>query len=156
MATAQLQILAARLHQMRPADRRMKGVERTNDSIDSTLRELGRTFRRIAPAADDRAVALLAAKVRSIDPVATVDEIAYFLEIKAQQAIATRRVTNPVGFLIWSVPQCFGGSMIEDYRDAVREERSRAVARWQQILNDPHADAETIAYARQELDRLEE
>jgi hypothetical protein len=107
---------------------RIKSIERTTRTTERASRELGKAFRQFAPAADDRAVDLLAARVRGIDSAATDDEISHFLAVKAHQAIASRRVQNLVGFLVWAVPQCFGGSMVQEYRDARRQEEQQTAA----------------------------
>ena len=56
----------------------------------------------------------------AIDPDTSEGEIAHFVAVNPEQAVASRRLHNLVEFLIWSVPQCFGGGMSEDYHDAVR------------------------------------
>ncbi len=133
----------------------------TNERHD-TNRVVGKHFRLLAYAADDRAADLLVAKVRSIDSNASADEIAYFLDVKARQASTARGITNLVGFLIWSVPQCFGGGMIEDYRDAVREEAKQRAqklesdrAYWLAVLADPNEHQEFKDSAREFLASLE-
>jgi hypothetical protein len=50
----------------------------------------------------------------AIDPDTSEGEIAHFVAVNPEQAVASRRLHNLVEFLIWSVPQCFGGGMIED------------------------------------------
>ena len=117
-------------------------------------------FRKFAPAADDRAADLLAQKCWAIDPAATDDEIAHFMEIKAAQATGSRRIENMVGFLIWSVPRCFGGHMIAEYREtvlALRETTSpqdETITGWLEVLNDPNETTALKDRARQELARL--
>ena len=128
--------------------------ERTNDSTERASRDLGKCLRKFAPAADDRAADLLLARCRKVDAAACDDEIMYFLAIKAQQAVASRRVHNLTGFLIWAVPQCFGGAMVEDYREARRADLDREVAAWQAVADDPREEAEFRERARQELSRL--
>src|ERR1039458_1350996 len=56
----------------------------------------------------------------AIDPDTSEDEIAHLVAVNPEQSVASRRAHNLVEFLIWSVPQCFGDGMIEDYGDAVR------------------------------------
>ena len=127
---------------------------RIKGSNERASKELARCVRRFAPAADDQAVHLLVTRCLSIDPAASDQEIAHFVAIKAQQAIASRRVQNLVGFLIWAVPRCFGGGMVEEYRAAVRAAQDQERSRWQAVLDDPGADQEVLNIARQELARL--
>lgn len=137
-------------------------VLRTNERTNDTSRIVGKHFRLLAYAADDRAADLLVAKVRSIDANATAAEITHFLDVKARQASTARGITNLVGFLIWSVPQCFGGGMIEDYRDAVRDEAKQRAqklesdrAYWLAVLADPNEHQEFKNSAREFLASLE-
>ena len=50
------------------------------------------------------------------DPDTSEDEIAHFRRGLCRAAIASRRVHNLVGFLIWCVPQCFGGGISAQLR----------------------------------------
>jgi hypothetical protein len=56
----------------------------------------------------------------AVDPHTSEGEIAHFIAVNPEQAVASNRVHNLIEFLIWSLPQCFGGGMIEECRDAVR------------------------------------
>ena len=87
-------------------------------------------------------------------PDATEDEIAYFARVKAEQGINSRRVRNLVGFLLESVPRCLAGTMLQEYRTAIRQERDRERANWQGILNDPNETEDFKQMARKALASL--
>lgn len=65
---------------------------------------------------DDDGVARLVAGCLSVDPNATIEEIVYFTKMKMSQHRSMRNLQNPIGLLIASVPKCFDGSLIAEYR----------------------------------------
>jgi hypothetical protein len=112
--------------------------------------------RKFAPEADDDAVALMVKQCRAVAADSTEDEIAYFIRLKAEQGINSRRVRNLVGFLLDSVPRCLAGSMLQEYRAAIRQEHERERANWFGILDDPEQSDELKQIAREALARLRE
>lgn len=113
-------------------------------------------LRKFAPTADDDAVNLLVKNCQSVAKDATGDEIAYFTRLKAEQAINSRRVRNLVGFLLGAVPKCMAGSLLQDYRAAIRQEQDHDRAAWKLILDDPDQPEELKQHAREALTRLGE
>lgn len=103
---------------------------------------------------DEAAAVQLIRSCREIRSDASVDEIVFFAEEKLHLARTNRSITNPTGFVLSTVPQCFSGQTFESFRarraDSLRivaeeEERkgreARALERWLQkkangILND--------------------
>ncbi len=108
------------------------------------------TFRRYCPV-DDDAIRSLVKAVLQVDNRASEDEIAYFLAVKAEQLRHRRDIQNFVGLLIASVPRCFTGSLISQFREErqLRTERVRAEA--ERTLNNPESSAEELEWAREQL-----
>jgi hypothetical protein len=124
------------------------------EEITTSSSVVAAALRKFAPEADDDAVALLVTKCTNVAPDATEDEIAYFARVKAEQGINSRRVRNLVGFLLESVPRCLAGTMLQEYRTAIRQERDRERANWQGILNDPNETEDFKQMARKALASL--
>ena len=59
---------------------------------------------------------------RSNAPDATAEEIAHFVREKGK--LITRKITNPVGFLLTAVPRCFASDSFRQFRQ-YREQRTR-------------------------------
>jgi len=130
-------------------------IKRKEESSSSAF-VVTSAIRKFAPNADDDGVTLLIANCRTIAPDATLDEIAYFVRVKAEQGINSRRVRSLMGFLLKAVPRCFAGTMLEDYRAAIRQERERERSSWLAILNDPNETEDAKQMARDALVRLDE
>jgi hypothetical protein len=84
---------------------------------------------------DDDAVNALVDACRSHAPDATAEEIAHFVREKGK--LITRKITNPVGFLLTAVPKCFVSDSFREYREQRTRERSQQIA-WEP--EDPRAE----------------
>ena len=114
---------------------------------------------------DDDGIATLVYKCRAAAPDATDEEIAHFVELKADQAIRMRTVRNLIGFLLTAVPRTLTPAALADLRThrarqleaARREEEERQarfvelIAEQRAILADPKASEEDKQFARQFL-----
>jgi hypothetical protein len=76
---------------------------------------------------DDDAVNSLVDACRSNAPDATAEEIAHFVREKGK--LITRKIANPVGFLLTAVPKCFVSDSFREYREQRTRERSQQAAR---------------------------
>jgi hypothetical protein len=122
-------------------------------------------LRRYAGEVDDDGIRALVSKCRVTAPDATDEEIAYFAEVKAAQAIRMQNVRNLIGFLLTAVPRCLTPSALADLRArkaketeaARRAEEERAAQNrefqieQQAILDDPTADSEARLFAQRFL-----
>ena len=100
----------------------------------------------------DAAVQLLQ-KCRSVRPDATADEIAFFVSEKLYLARTNRNITNPVGLILATVPQCFAGSTFLELR--LRRERQAAAAA-EEAAEAERRRRETDAWMRREIERYED
>jgi hypothetical protein len=116
---------------------------------------------------DDDVAHNLLARCRAVAPDCAPAEIIHFLHEKGNliRQDRTRRITNPVGFLLTAVPKCLTGETFERYRnqerirleqERLRQERQQAeIDQWRReqeaILNDPNASEEDKQFARQVL-----
>ena len=64
---------------------------------------------------------------RSNAPDATAEEIAHFILEKGK--LITRKIANPVGFLLTAVPKCFVSDSFREYREERTRERSQQAVR---------------------------
>jgi hypothetical protein len=76
---------------------------------------------------DDDAVNALVASCRRERADATAEEIAHFIHEKGK--LITRKITNPVGFLLTAVPKCFVSDSFREYREQRTRERSQQAVR---------------------------
>ena len=78
---------------------------------------------------DDGVLARLQTATRRVCPDCTPEEIVHFIHVKGE---LTRRqetsISNPIGFLLASVPKCFAGDSFQLFRKAQREAREREAA----------------------------
>ena len=135
------------------------------DALDSEPEQLNLDVRRVSEAlnkywsTDEAAAHQLVRECRRVRPDAQGDEIAFFVEEKAEIAKANRNITNPTGLIIATVPQCFTGSTFEAFRRRRNEQlqiaaeedarrllqesemevwMSREVERLEKIIRDPN------------------
>lgn len=117
-------------------------------------------------AADDDVLQRLRAETAAICPDFTDDELLHFIHVKGS---LTRKpengITNPIGFLLTSVPKCFAGNAFLFFRQSRRQQREREAAdqlqreadfdKWrrqqQTILEDPASSEEDRLWARKLL-----
>lgn len=76
---------------------------------------------------DEGAASQLLRSCRSLRPDATAEEIAFFVQEKVALVHANRSITNPTGFVLATVPQCFAGETFLRFR-ARRNENLRIAA----------------------------
>jgi hypothetical protein len=100
--------------------------------------EVAALLRRHLPANED-AVRRLVDRCREADPAATTGEICHFLDLKIAQHARLSSVQNPIGLLIESVPKCFSGAMIQEYREQVRRHQEQGREEARRVLQDPEA-----------------
>lgn len=115
-------------------------------------KHLGSKLRSILPSFDDDATRQLWARCYQIAPDCTDDDIEYCFRIKANQLLRGRKkIENPVGIMIWSVPKTFEGTdplylrrrlEIERIRNAEEEERQRSRATLIEMLEDSRTSPE--------------
>src|SRR5450755_2834191 len=72
---------------------------------------------------DDDAVNSLVDACRRERADATGEEIAHFVREKGK--LITRKIANPVGFLLTAVPRCFASDSFRQYREQRTRERSQ-------------------------------
>ena len=115
---------------------------------------------------DDDDVALkLISQCQNLAPDCTVSEIVHFIHLKGALIRRSRRITNPMGFLLTAVPKCFAGEAFRQYRQeektrqeaeaATRERQEADIERWRKeqetVLNDPNSPEEDKRFARRIL-----
>ena len=76
---------------------------------------------------DDDAVNALVESCRRERADATAEEIAHFIREKGK--LITRKIANPVGFLLTAVPKCFASDSFREYREQRMRERRQQVPR---------------------------
>ena len=76
---------------------------------------------------DDDAVNALVESCRRERADATAEEIAHFIREKGK--LITRKIANPVGFLLTAVPKCFASDSFREYREQRMRERRQQAAR---------------------------
>ncbi len=124
--------------------------------------QLGPRLRALLPSLDDDAARQLWTRCSQIAPDCTEDDIEYCFQIKAHQLLRGRKkIDNPVGIMIWSVPKTFEGTdplylrrrlEIERIRKAEEEERQRSRATLREMLEDPRTSAEDKVTIRRLLE----
>jgi len=131
-------------------------LERTKNKHQETSsafpRQLGPKLRALLPSFDDDAARQLWIRCYQIAPDCTEEDIEYCFQIKAHQLLRGRKkIDNPVGIMIWSVPKTFEGTdplylrrrlEIERIRKAEEDERQRSRATLMEMLEDPRTPAE--------------
>jgi hypothetical protein len=117
-------------------------------------------------AVDDDVLNRLRAQTQSVCPDFTEEELVHFIHSKGQ--LIRRRdssISNPIGFLLTSVPKCFAGEAFQLFRITQRDIRQREAAEraqrnaefenWrreqQSVLDDPKASEEDKHWARKLL-----
>ena len=115
---------------------------------------------------DDDGVRRLLASCRDLAPDCTEEEIAYFIQVKAEQARSGQlTIRNLMGFLQTAVPQCLAGAAFQHFRSEqarkregderqqilAEAENARLLAEQRAILDDPNASEEDQRFARQIL-----
>lgn len=123
-----------------------KGRNSFQGTSSAFPKHLGPKLRSVLPSFDDAAVEQLWARCSQIAPDCTDDDIEYCFRIKANQLLRGRKkIDNPVGIMIWSVPKTFEGAEplylrrrleIERIRTAEEEERQRSRATLMEMLQD--------------------
>jgi hypothetical protein len=83
----------------------------TPEDLSRVSQELNRFW-----AVDEAAAVQLIKSCRGIREDATADEIAFFVAEKLYLARESRTITNPTGFIISTVPQCFVGQTFVSFR----------------------------------------
>jgi len=73
---------------------------------------------------DDAAADQLIRACRKVRPDAQAEEIAFFVTEKLELTRSNRAINNPVGLILATVPQSFGGYSFETFRQR-RQERKR-------------------------------
>ena len=124
-----------------------------------------RTLREVLPDVDDSSVKALIDACRERAPDATIEEINYFVRIKADLMQRMGTVKAPMGFLKTSVARCFEGESFRQFRAAEVRRREAAaqreleqeeeLRRFQEeqraVLADPKASEEERRFARRYL-----
>jgi len=125
------------------------GAQEPSATSSSALRTpVGELLRRYLPA-DDDAVARLVEGCLRADPTATAEEIVHFAGLKLAQHRHMRGIQNPIGLLIESVPKCFAGDLIREYRDELGRRAGQGRDEARKILDDPQAsDADRVLARR--------
>lgn len=126
-----------------------KSLQETSSAFP---KHLGSKLRSILPSFDDDAARQLWARCYQIARDCTDDDIEYCFRIKANQLLRGRKkIDNPVGIMIWSVPKTFEGAdplylrrrlEIERIRNAEEEERQRSRATLIEMLEDSRTSPE--------------
>lgn len=75
---------------------------------------------------DDAATRQLILACRKVRPDAMADEIAFFADEKMYLALNNRKITNPIGLILATVPQCFLGYAFEEFRRRNQERKRLA------------------------------
>jgi hypothetical protein len=116
--------------------------------------------------ADDDVLKRLRSQTRNVCPDFTDEELVHFIHSKGH--LIRRRdsgISNPIGFLLTSVPKCFVGESFQLFRKTQKEARDREAAEralreaefenWrreqQAILDDPNTSEEDKKWARKML-----
>ena len=125
-------------------------------------RQLGPKLRALLPSFDDDAARQLWSRCFQTAPDCTEDDIEYCFQIKAHQLLRGRKkIDNPVGIMIWSVPKTFEGTdplylrrrrEIERIREAEEEERQRSKATLMEMLEDPRTSKDDKILIRKLLE----
>lgn len=121
---------------------------------------------------DESATVQLLRSCREIRSDASTDEIAFFVREKVALAHGNRSITNPSGFVIATVPQCFAGETFLRFRarrnESLRiaaeekerqEKESRELNEWfrnqaEAVLADPSSSEAKRRQAQQDLRSL--
>lgn len=124
--------------------------------------QLGPKLRALLPSFDDDAVRQLWSRCCQIAPDCAEDDIEYCFQIKAHQLLRGRKkIDNPVGIMIWSVPKTFEGTdplylrrrrEIQRIREAEEEERQRSRATLMEMLKDPRTSLDDKGIIRRLLE----
>ncbi len=108
-------------------------------------------LRRYISDVDDEAASELWQRCRENAPDAHLDEVSYFIEMKAGKL----GIRMPLGFLLTAVPKCFKGDSFRQFREERERNRQSAADRDRQfaaeILRSPEADDEQKQWAREVL-----
>ncbi len=141
-----------------------KGIKLQERESSSSL--VVETLRRYSPVTDDDGVHRLLASCRAVAPDCTEEEIAYFIQVKAEQARSGQlTIRNLMGFLQTAVPQCLAGAAFQHFRSEqarkregderqqilAEAENARLLAEQRAILDNPNASEEDQRFARQIL-----
>jgi hypothetical protein len=128
-------------------------------SIDASKPEqLNLDVRRVSEAlnkywsTDEAAAHQLVRDCRRVRSDAHADEIAFFVEEKLEIARTNRNITNPIGLVIATVPQCFMGSTFEAFRRRRNEQLQIAAEEDARRLLQ---ESEMEAWMSREVERLE-
>src|SRR5262249_27966195 len=103
---------------------------------------------------DDDAARRIISRCQNTDGTATVEEIAYFAELKVRQLAKRKNIENWPGMLMAAVPAYFNppATELSRYREDHRREKEKQKQFAREILTDPSsADAER-EWARSVLD----
>jgi len=132
-------------------------AESRTDSEDSDLQTISQALNRYWPV-DQAAAAQLIRDCRRVCADARAEEIAFFVREKLELARQNRKITNPTGLILATVPQSFVGSTFLEFRkrmerqaaleaeEAARKEQERAELmvwinkdreRYEMIVGDP-------------------
>jgi hypothetical protein len=126
-------------------------LRNTGETSSSFPPSIISALRRYIPDVDDEAAAQLWHRCRANAPDARVDEVAYFIDLKAGKP----GIRMPLGFLLTAVPKCFSGDSFRQFREERERTRQSAADRDRQfaaeILRSPEADEEQKQWAREVL-----
>jgi len=121
---------------LKPEGEGKQGREATSRSVDKTspvdtsspgdIASVSEQLNRYWTVDEDAAVQLVRS-CRTVRPDAALDEIAFFVQEKVALVHANRSITNPTGFVLATVPQCFAGDTFLRFR-ARRDESLRIAA----------------------------
>jgi hypothetical protein len=136
-----------------------------NTSSSNDIELLAQLVQSTLPTFDDDAVRQLWYRCQQIAPDCTVDDVVYCFNAKANQLLrGSKRITNPVGLMIWSVPKAFEGNNALHLRHRqeleaarIREEQTilelqQQQAEWRCMLSDPRTPDDERKFLRQLLD----
>ncbi|MDQ2840630.1 MAG: hypothetical protein M3Y72_06245 [Acidobacteriota bacterium] len=98
---------------------------------------------------DDSAAGRLWRECQSLVPDCTTDEVIHFVGLKAQRIYRDRKILNPIGLLLMSVPDYFSGGAVAELREQKgrEEQQTREMAEqqqsyWRRVANDPSTSPE--------------
>ena len=149
-------------------DHLRSNTEKTSKGLPSSSVVASVLQQYLAERPDDDGIATLVNKCHAAAPDATDEEIAHFVDVKADQAIRMRTVRNLMGFLLTAVPRGLTPAALADLRDArarqaeaarLEEEERQAqfnelVVEQRDVIANPSATEEDRLFAARFLENV--